>query len=377
MNVPIEKTEGTFGEYIDKYCIRQSVDDGVTVEIVYEGRVHGAELSDEEAANAKFEDVFSMLDVEQKAKIMGRYTWRAYLEDENVIKDEAKDMIDHYVAHVFPNGFKAQVVTVSRLAAMRYKKALENVLKQKIDELRRKNRKIVINQLEKLKVGVVISGLPNDPPEYHPYTDTNKHERIIKSFKLPFDKTDDSGIAGDVGILVVQSMLITGFDAPIEQVMYLDNVIKEHNLLQAIARVNRVCKNKSCGFVVDYVGVLKYLRELMLVRRFNRAMDAVLPDPEALKYVTDLKILNFIKESARNRYRDDKLSVKDASRKIREIVEEYLISKGVDPKIPPTPLFDDKFISKLKKEKSYLFSSFQTKLIDEQFFEFVVDIFSL
>jgi len=65
-----------------------------------------------------------------------------------------------------------------------------------------------------------------------------------------------------------------------------------------------------------------------------------------------LKILNFIKESARNRYRDDKLSIKDASRKIRKIVEEYLISKGVDPKIPPTPLFDDKFINKLKKKKS-------------------------
>jgi len=81
-------------------------------------------------------------------------------------------------------------------------------------------------------------------------------------------------------------------------------------------------------------------------------MDAVLPDPEALKYVTALKILNFIKESARNRYRDDKLSTKDASRKIRKIVEEYLISKGVDPKISPTPLLDDKFINKLKKEKS-------------------------
>ncbi|HEC93231.1 MAG TPA: type I restriction endonuclease subunit R, partial [Candidatus Atribacteria bacterium] len=258
----------------------------------------------------------------------------------------------------------------------------------------------------------------NDPPEYHLYTNTNEHERIIKSFRLSFDKMDESGISGEVGILVVQSMLITGFDAPIEQVMYLDNAIKEHNLLQAIARVNRVYKNKSCGFVVDYVGVLKHLREslaiyadedieeitqvvkdkaksiddlkfthsfindffkkheienwranieecidllvdeevrnelIMLVRRFNRAMDAVLPDPEALKYVTDLKILNFIKESARNRYRDDKLSIKDASRKIRKIVEEYLISKGVDPKIPPTPLFDDKFISKLKKKKS-------------------------
>jgi len=416
---PIEKTEETFGYYIDKYSIRQSVDDGVTVEIVYEGRIHSAELSDEEAANAKFEDVFSALEADEKARIMGRYTWQAYLEDENVIQDKAKDMIDHYVAQVFPNRFKAQVVTVSRLAAIRYKKAFENALKEKIEELRRNNQnKIDITQLEKLKVGVVISGLPNDPPEYHPYTDTNEHEKIITSFKLPFDKTDESGISGDVGILVVQSMLITGFDAPIEQVMYLDNVIKDHNLLQAIARVNRVYKNKSCGFVIDYVGVLKHLREslaiyadedieeitqvvknkaksiddlkfthslikdffkkheienwrdnieecidllvdeevrnefIMLVKRFNRAMDAVLPDPEALKYVTDLKILNFIKESARNRYRDDKLSVKDASRKIREIVEEYLISKGVDPKIPPTPLFNDKFISKLKKEKS-------------------------
>ena len=81
-------------------------------------------------------------------------------------------------------------------------------------------------------------------------------------------------------------------------------------------------------------------------------MDKVLPDPEALKYVTDLKILSFIKESARNRYRDDKLSIRDASRKIREIVEEYLISKGVNPKIPPTPLFSDDFLKNVKKKKS-------------------------
>ena len=416
---PIEKTEMTFGEYIDKYSIRQAVEDGVTVDIVYEGRVHTAELSDEEAANAKFEDVFSMLDADEKARIMGRYTWRAYLEDEDVIKDKAKDMIDHYVAHVFPNGFKGQVVTVSRLAAIRYKKALEEALKEKVSELREDNHnKIDLDRLGKLKVGVVISGLANDPPEYHPYTDANQHERIIRSFKLPFDKTDEGGVSGDVGILVVQSMLITGFDAPIEQVMYLDNVIKEHNLLQAIARVNRVYKNKSCGFVVDYVGVLRHLREslaiyadedireitqvvkdkaksidelefthslideffkkhkldnwkdnieecidllvdeevrnefIMLVRRFNKAMDTVLPDPVALKYAADLKVISFIKESARNRYRDEKLSIKEASKKIREIVEEYLISEGVDPKIPPTPLLDDKFISEIKRQKS-------------------------
>ncbi len=134
---PIEKTEMTFGEYIDKYSIKQAVEDEVTVEIVYEGRIHSAELSDEEAANAKFEDVFSITDADEKAKIMGRYTRRAYLENENVIKDKARDMIEHYITHIFPNRFKAQVVTVSRLAAIRYKKALEEALKEKIEEMKK------------------------------------------------------------------------------------------------------------------------------------------------------------------------------------------------------------------------------------------------
>ncbi len=413
---PIEKTELTFGEYIDKYSIRQAVEDGVTVKIVYEGRAHDAEISNEEELDKKFLDVFSFADSEDR-KILNKYTWKAYLEHEGVIRHKAKDMIDHYVRHVFPNRFKAQVVAVSRLAALRYKHALEEALKEKIKELESQGcSQEDLELLKRIKVEVVTSGSPNDPPEWSEYTDPEKHERVITSFKLPFDKTDENGISGEVGILVVQSMLITGFDAPIEQVMYLDNVIKEHNLLQAIARVNRVYKNKSCGFVVDYVGVLKHLREALsiyadedieevekavenkaksfdglefvknqikeffekyevgnwrenveecvdlladeevrdefvsLVRKFNRAMDAILPDPKALKYVKDLKILNFIKQTARNRYRDEKLSLKDASRKIREIVEEFLVSKGINPKIPPTPLFDDKFLEELEKK---------------------------
>ncbi|GAH88878.1 unnamed protein product, partial [marine sediment metagenome] len=91
---------------------------------------------------------------------------------------------------------------------------------------------------------------------------------------------------------------------------------------------------------------------ITMVRDFNKAMDQVLPDPEALKYAADLKMLNFIKQSARNRYRDDKLSIKDASNKIREIVEEYLVSQGVNPKIPPLPLLSDEFIKSIKKIKS-------------------------
>jgi type I restriction enzyme R subunit len=418
---PIEKTELTFGEYIDKYGIRQSVNDGVTVEIVYEGRAHSAELSNEKAANAKFEEVFKYVDKDEIRLILGRYTWQAYLEAEEVIKDKAKDMIEHYIKHVFPNKFKAQVVAVSRLAAVRYKKALEEALKEKIENLEKNNPdKVDIDTLKKLKVAVVISSSENDDPSIYKkeYTDKHEQDKNIKSFKMPFDKVDESGISGNVGFIVVNEMLITGFDAPIEQVIYLDNVIRDHNLLQAIARVNRVYKNKSCGFVVDYVGVLNNLKEslaiyadedieeisqvvvniskskdelkyihsqieeffrkygisnwrknieecidllvdeeirnefIALVRRFNRAMDKVLPEPEALKYLKDLEIINFIKESARNRYRDEKLSIRDASNKIREIVEEYLISKGINPKIPPLPLLSDEFISKVKNEKS-------------------------
>jgi len=85
--------------------------------------------------------------------------------------------------------------------------------------------------------------------------------------------------------------LITGFDAPVEQVMYLDNVIKEHNLLQAIARVNRVSKNKSCGYIVDYVGVAHHLREALSVfdeKDANEILSVVIDhsaDIDTLKYI--------------------------------------------------------------------------------------------
>jgi type I restriction enzyme R subunit len=415
---PIEKTETTFGDYIDKYTIRQAVEDGVTVEIIYEGRTHIGEISDKEAMNKRFEDVFSYVDEDSRREILGRYTWKAYLEAEEVIRDKARDMMDHYLTHIFPNRFKAQVVAVSRLAAIRYKAALDLALKEKIQQYEKDGMPSEkLEPIKRLQTAVVISGSPNDGPEFHPFTDEQRQEKIIQSFKMPFDKVSDDGVSGDIGIIVVQSMLLTGFDAPVEQVMYLDDVIKEHNLLQAIARVNRVYQNKTAGFIVDYVGVAKHLREALAVfdakdldemltvikdqeadldaltysrsqvleffkkygiedisdidscidiladeetrnefislfRSFTKTMDRVLPRVEGLKFTGDLKKFSFISESARNRYRDEKLSIKDASRKIREIVDEFLISKGVDPKIPPLPIFSEKFRAKITKEKS-------------------------
>jgi len=421
---PIDKTEKTFGDYIDKYSIRRAVEDGVTVEIIYEGRTHSAEVSDREAMNQRFEDIFGSADEESRQQILGRYTWRAYLEAEETVKEKARDMLKHYLAHIFPNSFKAQVVAASRVAAIRYKKAFDALLSDEawvkgfINTLKAETQ-IAINheQLKKLRAEVVISGSQNDEPEMRQYTDPDKHDKIIASFKLPFGKTDEQGTSGDVGIIIVQSMLLTGFDAPLEQVMYLDDLIREHNLLQAIARVNRVEKNKYAGFIIDYVGVAKHLREalsnfedkdveevlkvfkdeardldelvfakealseffkkydvsdvndvdacvdiladdevrndyLALYRQFAEAMDKALPKPEALKFAQDFRQFSFISQVARNRYRDEKFNIKEVSKKIRDIVDEYLVSRGVDPKIPPVPIFSEKFKLKLKQEES-------------------------
>ena len=266
---PIEKTETVFGDYIDKYTMRQAIDDGVTLEIVYEGRTHNADLPNQEGVNAAFLDVFGDYDGdEQKEILLGgkRVTRQVYLEAWETIKAKAKDMVDHYVEHVFTNGFKAQVVATSRLACVRYKEALDQALKEKIAELKAKNPwNVDLNLLEAVETGVVISGSQNDTEDLAQHTNSVNHKSLIDRFKISYNETGDRG-DGTVGILIVNNMLLTGFDAPVEQVMYLDRVIVAHNLLQAIARVNRVGPpHKEVGFIVDYVGVGHHLKKALNV----------------------------------------------------------------------------------------------------------------
>ena len=259
---PIDKTERVFGDYIDKYTMRESIDDGVTLEIVYEGRTHNAEITDRPGMDGKFADMFSDFNLAQRLEILGYGTRDAYLEAEPTIASKARDMVEHYLTHVFPNGCKAQIVATSREAAVRYKKHIDAALAEEITRLEADNpRKLDLVQLRRMKTDVIISGNHNDLPHLKEYSDKSKHEASIKSFKLSFG-SEEEGTSGDMGILVVNNMLLTGFDAPAEQVMYLDKVTQDHNLLQAIARVNRVAgEGKDKGFVVDYVGIGHHLRK--------------------------------------------------------------------------------------------------------------------
>lgn len=261
---PIDKTERVFGDYIDKYTMRQSIEDGVTLEIVYEGRTHNAEVDDGKAMDAAFQDVFSDYKLEDRLEILGYGSRQAYLEAEPTIAAKAADMVAHYLAHVYPNGFKAQVVAASREAAVRYRRHIDAALAAAVAKLEASNPNgLDLATLKALETDVIISTGHNDLPHLKAYGDSRRHETSIKRFKLGFGASEE-GLDGKLGFLIVNNMLLTGFDAPVEQVMYLDKVVVAHNLLQTIARVNRVGgAAKDKGFIVDYVGVGHHLKKAL------------------------------------------------------------------------------------------------------------------
>lgn len=261
---PIDPTEKHFGDYIDKYTMRQSIDDGTTLKIIYEGRTHNAEVPNPVGMDIKFQDVFSEYNLSDRMKILGYGSRDAYLEAMPTIKSKAEDMLEHYINFVFPNKLKAQIVAVSREAAIRYNEAISELLPKFIENLEKNNpHNINVELLKKLETTVIISHSHNDLPRLNPYTNSDIHKTQIKRFKLPFEKVEND-LNGNIGIIIVNEMLITGFDAPVEQVMYLDRYIKDHNLLQAIARVNRIGPDgKDVGYVIDYIGIGHHIKQAL------------------------------------------------------------------------------------------------------------------
>jgi type I restriction enzyme R subunit len=116
--------------------------------------------------------------------------------------------------------------------------------------------------IKEMEFAPVISGSNNDPAEWKEWTDGAKVEARVTRFKKPLFHSDPEK-RDPLAILIVKSMLLTGFDAPVEQVLYLDRFMHEHGLLQAIARVNRTATKKTAGLVVDYFGIARHLKEAL------------------------------------------------------------------------------------------------------------------
>ncbi len=254
------------GDFIDTYKMNDAVKDHATVDIKYIGRKSDDDIPFKEEFDYAFEETFKNRTQEERIEIMRRYgRMIEYLESKERIERIARDMLEHYVSEILPNGFKAQVVGVSILAAVRYKIALERLIPEFIqrEELKSEEERdeVMLQRLKMLKVRAVVSSMGNNEPAIVRNARIEaKTDDAIVNFKKDFDL--ENPLSG-IGILCVRDRLLTGFDAPIEQVMYLDKNLSEHNLMQAIARVNRTKKGKTHGLVVDYFGVTKNLHKAL------------------------------------------------------------------------------------------------------------------
>ena len=239
---PIDKGFGhstmrRFGPLIDSYTIPESVADRATVPIYYEARLPELHVEGPQTLDALFEAMFGDLPEEDQARIKRRYANKETVaEAERRIEMIALDIAKHFRDKIEPNGFKAQVVAPSRAAALCYAERLNAF---------------------NLSAYPIITTSPNDGPEFGVARNLNQ-EQVTGAFVDP---------QGEPQILVVVDMLLTGFDAPVEQALYLDRGLREHGLLQAIARVNRrfshrpddVDTEKPHGLVIDYFGVSRDL----------------------------------------------------------------------------------------------------------------------
>ena len=254
----------------------------------------------------------------------------------------------------------------------------------------------------------------------------------VANFTRAFDFNNPAAVNTGVAFLIVCDMLLTGFDAPVEQVMYIDKKVKDHNLLQTIARVNRVAKGKSRGYIVDYIGLANHLSKALSIyaaedqadikvslkdlsaeipiledryrrllnlfinngvgqirefveqtlrkenetqavleqavsllvdvklrttfevclNKFLQSLDIVLPNSAATPYRVPTKRFGYILAKVKERYKDESLDISRAGEKVRKIIDEHLISLGINPKIPPVELLSPSFIHEVQKNTS-------------------------
>ena len=426
------KTNKRFGEYIDTYRLMDAVKDGSTLQILYEGKTADSALNEKHAFDEAFEDLFRDRSEEELLAIKKKYGATGdILEAENRINAIARDLVGHYVDNILPNGFKAQVVCHSKLACVRYQLGIEAAIAERIEQEQATAAPDadLIRRLRFLKTAVIISSDGTNEAAF--ITHARKQAArmdAVQNFCRKFDLEDTDKEYTGIAFLIVCDMLLTGFDAPVEQVMYIDKRLREHTLLQAIARTNRVDKGKQRGYIVDYIGLANHLTEALTLyaasdelqelrdglqnitselpvleeryqrllqlfaelgvqqikefvtgalpnldadavvvnaavkalkdekrradfevylKKFLMSMDIILPHAWAQPYRVPAKRFGYILQVTKERYKDTSLDLGNAGAKVKALINEHLISLGINPKVPPIELLSEDFLEKL------------------------------
>ncbi|ASM78197.1 type I deoxyribonuclease HsdR [Vitreoscilla filiformis] len=429
-----KKTHKRFGSYIDTYRLLDAVEDGTTLRILYEGKTADNALEKKTEFDTAFEDLFRDRSPAELEAIKKKYGATGdILEAEQRINAIATDLVQHYIANILPNGFKAQVVCHSKLACLRYQQGIQKALAKRIEQ--EASAPVpdadLLRQLRFLKTAVIVSsdGTNEDAAitaVRKQAREMNAVENFCRSFNLDDPEQGHTGIA----FLIVCDMLLTGFDAPIEQVMYIDKKLREHTLLQAIARTNRVKQGKQRGYIVDYVGLASHLTQALTLyaasdelaelrdglkdiaselpvleeryqrllqvfvglgvadirafveghlpdmnadvqvadaavtaledekaratfdvglKKFLASLDIILPRPAAQPYRVPARRLGYLLHVAKERYKDASLDLGQAGEKVRALINQHLISLGINPKVPPVELLAEDFLAKLNQ----------------------------
>ena len=241
-----DKTENKFGKIIHSYTMQQAVEDKTVTPLLYEERIPELNVNDK-AIDAWFERSTSKLSDKQKTDLKKKFSQKGQIyQTEGRIELIAYDIADHF-QNFKQQGLKGQLACDSKASAIRYKKALD-------------------------KIGTVTSVVAMSAPdtrEGHEAVDQESKDIVQNWWKANVNKMDEKAytkaiiedFSRDDGpdIMIVVDKLLTGFDEPKNTVLYIDKPLKEHNLIQAIARVNRLHSKKQFGYLIDYRGILKEL----------------------------------------------------------------------------------------------------------------------
>jgi type I restriction enzyme, R subunit len=248
---PIElqdaSTRAVFGDYISVYDIQRAVRDGATVPIYYESRLAKVALAEAERPkiDPDFEEVTEGEEVERKEKLKSKWAQLAEIVgSEKRLKLIAQDLVDHFEQRLDAMDGKAMVVCMSRRICVDLYREIVKLRPawHDVDDARG-------------QIKLVMTGSASDPADWQPHIRSKgRRDELAKRFRSPKDP---------FRLVIVRDMWLTGFDAPSLHTMYVDKPMHGHNLMQAIARVNRVFENKPGGLVVDYLGLAQELKRAL------------------------------------------------------------------------------------------------------------------
>ncbi len=248
---PIElqdaNTRAVFGDYISIYDIQRSVEDGATVPIYYESRLAKLALDESERPriDPEFEEATEGEEIERKEKLKTKWAQlEALVGTEKRLKLIAQDIVAHFEKRLEAMDGKAMVVCMSRRICIDLYREL---VRLRPDWHHEEDGQGILK--------VVMTGSASDPPDWQPHIrNKRRRELLAKRFRNPSDSFQ---------MVLVRDMWLTGFDAPSLHTMYLDKPMRAHGLMQAIARVNRVFRDKPGGLVVDYLGLAHELKRAL------------------------------------------------------------------------------------------------------------------